>query len=246
MIPTEKLPGWLDTWSPGSPFSSGDFFNSRVVYYPGSGTDGQPVLVFGSRHAAHCFVFVDYGITKSHILRELGSAGHPFAGYQSVGRIDVAERELTPSGWVPHVRPVAAQRPPTQVVSPYAFMEILERAEGFNEQHGPKRLALLFLAAEGVAAYDALFCQAHGRAPFAIVLQDHGFGGNWTRFGCEGALEHLAVTTERLPEYLLVATNTRAWTGYAPIDGDVTGGGGMHGFNRQVYRRDPMSQPPQN
>jgi len=94
-----------------------------------------------------------------------------------------------------------------------------------------------------VAAYDALFCQARRRAPFAVVLQDHGYGGNWTTFGGGGALEQLATRTGRLPQYILVAENTEAWSGYLPVDGTVVGGGGMHRFDRQVWRRNVTLDP---
>ena len=39
----EPLPRWLERFEPGDTFSRSDFFNSRVVFYPGSGHDGQPV-----------------------------------------------------------------------------------------------------------------------------------------------------------------------------------------------------------
>lgn len=232
------LPLWLHDWGPGRPVHVEDFFASRVVFYPGSGTDGQPVQFFGSRHAAHCFVFADYGITMDHVLRELGEAGHPFAGYQSAGRVELSERDLTPSGWVPHIQPQDAPRGSLAPGGPYGFIEVLERRPGFDDTHGPKRLAILFLCADGVAAYDALFCQVKAKPPFAIVLQDHVYGGNWTWFGRGGSLEQLASTTQRLPEFLLVAENTDAWAGYSVIEGAVATGGGMHGFERQLWRRD--------
>lgn len=213
------------------------FFASRVVFYPGCGTDGQPVEFFGTRYAAHCFVFADCGLTKEHVLRELGEAGHPFAGYESSGRTDIRERELTPNGWAPHIQPEEPPRGPRAPGGPYAFIEILKRRPGFDDAHGPRRLAILFLCADGVAAYDALFCQTKARAPFAVVLQDHGYGGNWTSFGRGGSLEHLALQTGRSPEFLLVASNTNAWTGYSAVDGAAAGGGGMHGFDRQLWRR---------
>lgn len=88
-----------------------------------------------------------------------------------------------------------------------------------------------------MAAYDSLFCQVKATAPYAVVLQDHGWGGNWTKFGKGGDLETLASSTVRLPQFLLVAANTDAWNGYSAIDGVTIGGGGMHGSQRQLWRR---------
>lgn len=233
----ENLPAWLQAWQPSKKIAVTDFFASRVVFYPGSGTDGQPVAFFGSGHLAHCFVYADYGMTREHVTLELGDAGHPFAGYVSIGRQDLLENDLTPHGWVPHILPAGAVQGSLATVRPYAFIEILERRSGFGEGHGPQRLAVLILCADGVAAYDSLFCQPRSTLPFAVVLQDHGWGGNWTTFGQGGCLDSLVSQTLRLPEYLLVAENTDAWQGYIPVEGMIAGGGGMHGFNRQLWCR---------
>jgi hypothetical protein len=234
----EDTPQWLNKWTESSQFLAADFFASRVVFYPGSGTDGQPVQFFGSRHAAHCFLYADYGITREYVQQELGANGHPFVGYVSIGRKELLEHDLIKNVWVPSIKPGAAPQGPLAPMRAYAFVEILQRQPGFDDAHGPRRLAMLFLCADGVAAYDALFCQPKARAPYTVVLQDHGWGGNWTKFGQGGALEQLASRTERLPQLLLVAANTDVWQGYSAIDGAVAGGGGMHGFVRQLWRRD--------
>ncbi len=235
MTGAEEMPLWLRLWKPSRQTSLPDFFGSRVVYYPGSGTDGQPVEFFGSRHAAHCFVFVDYGIPRSIVERELNE--HPFEGYRSIGRRALDMHDLTPNGWMPSIKPEVASAALQATVPPYAFLEILERQHDFDDAHGPQRLAILILCADGVAAYDSLFCQATVAAPFAVVLQDHGWGGNWTTFGHGGALENLALFARRLPQFLFVAENTIAWTGYEEVDGAILGRGGMHRFERQLWRR---------
>lgn len=235
----EPLPQWLRDWKPGAAITMEQFFASRAVFYPGSGTDGQPVKFFGSRHAAHCFVYADYGLPRDHVERELGDSGHPFRGYQRAGRVELSERELTPCGWQAHVRP---ERDPGQHASErsYAFLQILDRQSGFDDSHGPQRLALLILCADAVATYDALWCQSDSlaNAPYAVVLQDHGYGGNYTKFGRGGYLEELASTTRRLPSLLLVAENTQAWSGYAIIEDEADGDGGMHHYKRQIWQLD--------
>ena len=110
MTTIENLLPWLRTWDHGRKVHVADFFAPRVVYYPGSGTDGQPVKFFGSRHAAHCFVFVDYGISQDCVMRELGERGHSFLGYGRAGHAELSERDLTPNGWVPHIHPAGAPR----------------------------------------------------------------------------------------------------------------------------------------
>ena len=75
----EYIPSWLVEIKEGDKFSRDDFFRSRIVFYPGSYTDGHAVRVFGSTHAAHCFIYVDYGITQSVLETEL--INHGFLGY---------------------------------------------------------------------------------------------------------------------------------------------------------------------
>ncbi len=64
---SEEMPDWLEHFGSGDRFSRSQFFGSRVVYYPGSGTDGHPVKVFGSSHSAHSFVYVDYGMSQADV-----------------------------------------------------------------------------------------------------------------------------------------------------------------------------------
>jgi hypothetical protein len=242
---TEPLPRWLKNWTTRSRKPIADFFASRVVFYPGSGTDGQPVQIFGSQHAAHCFVYADDGLDRNQVLTELGETGHPFMGYKTIGRIELFELDLTPNGWTRHVNPSPDFNNAHSNGQSYAFLDILERKPGFDHSHGPQRLALLTRCADGVAAYDALFCQAHAgaSAPFAAVLQDHGYGGNYSRFGSGGYLDQLATTTQCFPEFLLVAENTAPWAGYSIVEEAADGRGGMHGFNRRLWRR--TAQPVQ-
>ena len=49
------------------------------------------------------------------------------------------------------------------------FLQILEHKPEYDEEYGPKRWAILFLFAYGIATDDALFCQAANKLePFAI------------------------------------------------------------------------------
>ena len=57
---------------------------------------------------------------------------------------------------------------------PWGMLAILQRDEEFDDQHGPQRIAILFLGADGVATYDALFCQAQSHPLFATTaVQDN-------------------------------------------------------------------------
>ena len=88
----ETIPRWLLEIKEGDKFSRDDFFSSRIVFYPGSYTDGHAVKVFGSTHAAHSFVYVDYWVTQEVLETEL--VQHAFLGYENLFSIQVSSNDL--------------------------------------------------------------------------------------------------------------------------------------------------------
>ncbi len=93
------------------------------------------------------------------------------------------------------------------------------------------------LSSPGFAAYDAVFCTDRRPAPYILVLQDHGFGGNWNRFGAGGVLEKIASGHGVYPDYMLVADKTKAWDGYEHVPNTSCVIGGMRRFRRYLYSR---------
>lgn len=238
----EEIPAWLDQFREGDGLSHEQFFDSRVVYYPGAGTDGHPVKVFGSTHSAHSFVYADFGVAQGSLEAELGHPRNGFRGYHTLSRLTLAERDLVPGGWAEHTLP-GETRPDmywaaTVVAAPFGFLEVLERDQNLDDTYGARRLAILFLGADGIAAYDALFCQKQRHpSPFAVVLQDHGFSGNYNSFGGGGLLEAIARRCDVAPQWLLVADNTEPWEGFRPVFGVESDPGGMHSHERALYER---------
>lgn len=223
------------------------FLQSPVVFYPGCGDDGHPVQFFNTERLASCFVYVDYLISEYKIKAALEKPSQAydgrFLGYHSVERIALKQKDLIPDGWVPHVTFPKKPWYPTPLAKPFGFLEILERDADRDESHGAERLSILFLGGDGHASYDALFCQTPQRTPYAVVLQDHGFGGNYDRFGQGGLLETIAINTQTFPEFLLVATDTKAWEGYRRVPGIEGFHGGMHGQLRELYQRTDAVPP---
>ena len=249
---TEQMPRWLFEYGPGSRFPTRDFFRSRVVYYPGSGFDGQPVKLFGSSHSAHSFVYVDFGLTRELVEVELANPSTGLAGYRPSGSWPVAGRDLF-SGWTdPHFDRDRARD--TRILKASdekcGFLQVLDRLPDLGDEHVPTRLAILFLFVDGITAYDAIFCQVHDRQPpFAVLLQDHGFGGNYDRFGHDGLLHQIVERSGVTPEYLLVASGTDCWGGYERCANVLPDSGGLNGKGRWLWRRGterelPTSQSP--
>lgn len=236
----EPVPEWLAQFGANSEFDSSDFFASRIVFYPGAGFDGHAVEVFGSTHSAHCFVYADYGIDQTALELELGHEKYAFRGYSSLCRVSLTQRQLTPQNWTSHVRP--GEVPDYHFAQatkerPYGFVEILARNPEFDEAHGAARLAILFLGADGVATYDALFCQDHSQPLYAALLQDHGFGGGYTNFGRGGLMETIAERTRHFPR-LIVCPPGSQWAGYTEMPGLQSDLGGMHRNSRRLYERE--------
>ena len=238
---SEEMPLWLDHYRAGDGLNRDAFFSSRIVYYPGHGSDGKAVRVFGGSSAAHCFVMVDYGYPEKTLRAELTSLNRGFKGYRLLDLISLTEAQVMPYPWSPSVsltprEQQAAQNKGTWIKPPYGLLAILERETGFDSSHGPGRLAVLFLGADGILSYDVLFCQpGHQSAPFAVLLQDHGFGGNYDSFGRAGILARIVTQTAIRPQWLLVGSNTPAWDGYSKVPHVKADIGGMHAQPRHLY-----------
>ena len=231
-----SVPEWLANYSPEHNFPREQFFASRIIYYPGSGLDGHPLRIWGKSHSAHCFVFVDYGVHKNElheILSDENHRRHP-RGYRPVHIIDLLEKDLTPRGWRPHIRVHHRGVPAFAQVKPFALWTVLERTEHFGDDHGPERLAILCIGGDGIATFDALFCQEPETEVFGLLLQDHGFGCNWSHFGGESYLSDLALK-HAPPKWILIGDNTEVWNGYSCVSSSDIGG--MNYNSRRLFIR---------
>ena len=159
----DPVPEWLIDYKPGDPFPRDAVFSSRIVYYPGSATDGHPLRIFGKAHATHCFVYADYHTAATQVDEELQNElnhRHP-KGYKVLNITHPLERELTPNGWRPHCninmnnRQFGDMRPDKD---PFARFAVLERLEKYGDDHGPNRLAYLHVGGDAYATFDALRC----------------------------------------------------------------------------------------
>lgn len=152
-------------------------------YYPSSRFDGGVVKFFAKE--LHSFIFCDYGIREEALLEQLNT----FLGYRIVGNRELREEELVPNGWnMQAPKYINMDRYSRyRLKKPFAHWAVFERTEDFDENHGPKRFSLIYIAGEGVATYQALYCSNKISAKaLAIIQPGTGFGGNWTDFRKEG------------------------------------------------------------
>jgi hypothetical protein len=243
------MPAWLASWSAEAAFDARAFFGGRTVYYPGSGSDGQPVALFGGSHAAHAFVYVDAHEPFEDLLGDLRGHGRgryrqAFSGYAPFDLRPLSAAALAPWGWSPspHGDRIASRTTPD--TPPYARLVVLQRHEGLDDTHGPERLAVLFLGAEGHASFDALYAKPGSpRPPYAVVVQDHAFSCNPSPFGRGGVMEAIAKAANAWPQHLLVAANSQAWRGYVALPAVGEARGGMYGTKRRLYVRGDGAVP---
>ena len=228
------MPEWLAEYDGSVDLTA--IKNTRCVYYPGAGFDGQPIHTFNAAHTTHLYIYVDYGVSKQEVESKLTS----FKGYKVIGKHDIALNQLAPA-WRPHIRmtkELVEESRRWATVSPYCFIAIFERLSDFSDEHGAKRFAVIFIGGDGIATYDALFGNKNMVTPLAVVLQEHGFGGNYASFGRDGIMEEIAKNSGVYPELLLVGTNcTEAWNGgfYPANSPGVLGG--MYHEPRQLFCR---------
>ncbi len=184
-LPKLPVPAWLRSVSrrtmDGAPFPLREILTDSL-YYPASGTDGDPIRYLGGNVLS--FIYVDYGVTRRRVRARIRRPG--LRGYRLVGMREVRERELTPNGWTPlplEPRDGDPARMDWFIKPPFCEWYVFERTEEYDEAHGPERLSLLYLGADGAAAYQALY-MPNGIVPrvIAIIQPGRGFGGNWTDF----------------------------------------------------------------
>ena len=225
----EDVPEWLKAYQPGTSRPFADFLKSRIVYYPGSGIDGDPVEVFGASHSAHCFIYADCWLSKDELTKELHA--HGFRGYNILDEVSFSEREVMSAiSWRKHFLSEedlrargTAERRGVNPPEPYALLVILERKASFDDEHGPERLAILFLGADGIASYEAVFANGNASQLFGFLLQDHGFGGNYDRFGRGGLLEKIMNASKVYPHFILTSHDS-LYDGYARVEWTIPAG----------------------
>ena len=237
----EEMPQWLKDYKLGDRISFKDFMSSRIGYYPGSGYDGCLVKTCNKAHCVHSFIQVDYGIAERELKLEAEEL-NAFNGYHVIGRVDWTEQNLAPHGqYAPNFKLSEKEMERTMSfvrkdVKPYCIMEIYERNDNKGEDWGAERFAVTFLFADGIATYYQLFCREYRKAPWIVLLQDHGFGGNYASFGHEGLMEKVMEANNCWPKNVLCADNTHIWDHYEKVDADPVIGG-MHRNERFLYKR---------
>ena len=194
----EEEPAWIGRYLHGEQITFKDIMSSRMAYYPGSGYDGMLMKVGNMSHSVHSFLYVDYGISRKDLENHLAQR-NSIRGYHPIGRIEWTEADIMPNGQYP----MNIQKKPM-------FFE----PNTFVDPRGAEHFVVTFLFADGIATYYQLFVREYAKAPWIFLLQDHGFGCNYDRFGRGGILDSIIAESGICPPFVLCGENTRIWKGY--------------------------------
>ena len=226
------LPDWLDNWSKSSSFDVDAFFSGDVVFYPGGGSDGQPIRLFNEGCNVSCFLYADSGQDLEVVDEEFSE--RPLKGYILINAGEVLfdqvfKESIGQTVIFRGLRGECVYDAKDKIGRLYIFQhdgsEVSEKCSPF--------LVILYLNIDAFYAFDSLFSEE--KPPFAILLADHGCGGNWDVFGRNGILEETSMTRRIIPKWLLVAENTREWRMYRKVPnvkGDI---GGVHKNLRRLF-----------
>ena len=214
----EPMPNWLLEGK----LSLARFFESRTVCYPGSGSDGSPIKLFNRSHASHCFVWVDQG--------------YDFDEMMTIGELDLKGYDIHQA----HQMDLTIRTNYDSSVgnTSYTHMVVYDRRSGYGDEHGATRLAILFVRAEAHSAYEQIYGDRfRTNPPFAVIIQDHGLGCNFTNHsfgypesGYIGSPIFNAARRNGLPRFLLFSEpgGTELWPGYVKVENVRPTFGGMH------------------
>ena len=235
----EEVPTWLNEYLQGKQLTFKDIMSSRVAYYPGSGYDGTLIKVGNKSHSVHSFLYVDYGVKRTVLENHLAQRDS-LLGYHSIGKLEWNESDIMPNGQYPlMVRRKPLYGDPNTFVdhdeTPYCLSLIMERDEDRDDSWGAEHFVVTFLFADGIATYYQLFVREYSKAPWLFLLQDHGFGGNYDRFGRGGILDEIIMVNHCYPRFVICATNTRIWRRYEQVMDVSPVFGGMHNHRRHIF-----------
>lgn len=210
----EQIPTWLAAYKRNSQLDYKEILSNRLIYYSGSALDGEVIKTFNLAHAAHTYIYVDYMLDKTHVINHIRGRG--LLGYKlfhlrefALSEVSVSNEQLTT---IKETERKRSELTNDLSFSEFGLLAVFDRRAEFNETHGAKRIALIYLSTDAITAYLKLFNQE--RPPFINVLQDHSMGGNYTTFGRHGLLDRISLKHNINAPYLYVASNTRPWGNY--------------------------------
>ena len=197
-----------------------------ALIYPGAGVDGSPVRQCNG--VIHSFIFPDYLVSKHEIMGELTRERRTGIGFAHHHLLEMVEFDAG----------TLIQEADSKFVHHGEHPFRSEASDGIwaiYESHRPgprERFSFLFMGTEAIQTMAALFPQ---RPPRALVIQEHGFGGNcWHSFGEK--IQELSECWSDTPEILILGPNagSHPWQAWGHSLGTDVATESMHKNEREI------------
>lgn len=205
-----------------------------TLYYPGSGNDFQPLSDFISGSSINTVYYVDYCINLSST--DVIAALQP--DWYIIEEAELSPGDFKQKDWADFWYNIDQVDPQCGPTNAYGFEIALKNKLNRRLCH------FHFLRTEAIKTFLILFNSGLMAPPDVIVLQDHGFGGNWGGqvfgFAEENNLKYskfygINKVSGNMPPYIYVAENTHPWPEYKQIT-DFEGSYGSAGHRRALFQ----------
>ncbi len=199
-----------------------------ILYYPGCGTDLGPLRTLAATDNGGCdlsaVIYVDYLAPVTELKKRLRQMHHG----QPLVFSNITPSQLGHHHWGDFWSSNINSRYHAHPNDGRGFVCEIALKNG-------RRFKFIYLRTDGVETYINLLHTP--LQPHVVVLQDHGFGANWTEFGGENEMYQAAQQQAALPPWLYVANNTRPWPGYSGVGKATCDKGQMHHYKRRLFQR---------
>jgi len=168
-------------------------FNIRSVlrdslFYPASGTDVTPMRLWPDGIVS--FVYVDFRYSTEEFEDQM--VMHRNKGYSLVASLPLDTEELMKEPWPSLPRSLqidslsyqhAIAMSGLEYANTFAHWYVFERDALLEDRHGPQRFCLLFIRAEAIATFHALYAEYKvSPAVVAVIRPGVAFGCNFSNF----------------------------------------------------------------
>jgi len=176
----------------------------QTLYYPGARMDLGPFEIFAGSAKLTRVIYADYGIDES----SAGSLIKSIARWKCTSFQKLNPANFGVDSWDAFWPDDPASLRHRQPANAFGCTAHLSNELGHEVE-------FTYFGTEGHQTLEVLIrCRLK---PSTIVLQDHGFGLGWARFGGDSLMYRLARDLRALPRFLLIAAKTRTWPGYHQV-----------------------------
>jgi hypothetical protein len=198
-----------------------------VLYYPGGGTDFKTLKLFVEKTSINQVYYSDYSANKLDIANLVSKLGEDWT---LIHQSDLIPKDFNQNKWSDFWYNLESAVKHGQPENAYAL-----KLNFKNDVLG-KEFVLYYLGTEAIKTYHILL--NNDIKLDVIVLQDHGTGGNWSKFGIGGdeKMYGLGKASANLPSLLFVGKKTDPWYDYiqiTPFEGEY----GSAGHPRALFQK---------